>query len=295
MTITETATPTTDEVIAAMLTENTGTHFLDSGGTSGRAWQRNAGKDVDAFKAAPAVHLSTWERDGKTVVSHLSLDVFHFLSERVTFDAERDAAFREFANDPERSGDSWFENLEEWRTSDLAEGLTHRYGVNTYNGEDCLSQVLQYDAFDDEDGDPVLVLMVHGGADVRGGYSSPRFFTMSEEFDLCDNADFDVVLTEPEATPADLAQLSAFDEFPVPTGGRTLSVSYRGNAAEDVYSDDETLAAGFATWVPRGAKPVLPFGFEETAVIVADDGTMTIAEGDLAGWAVDFHPPCYHG
>ncbi len=31
--------------IAEMMTENTGTHFLDSGGESGRFWQRNQGKD----------------------------------------------------------------------------------------------------------------------------------------------------------------------------------------------------------------------------------------------------------
>ena len=40
---------TLKETIAAMLTENTGKNMLDSGGASGRAWQRNAGKALDDF------------------------------------------------------------------------------------------------------------------------------------------------------------------------------------------------------------------------------------------------------
>ena len=38
----------TEKVIAAMLVENTGIHFLDSGGKSGRAWQRNQGHDFES-------------------------------------------------------------------------------------------------------------------------------------------------------------------------------------------------------------------------------------------------------
>lgn len=34
---------TMDNLICEMLTENTGKHFLDSGGANGRNWQRNQG------------------------------------------------------------------------------------------------------------------------------------------------------------------------------------------------------------------------------------------------------------
>ena len=36
----------TKEIIYGMLIENTGTHFLDSGGAYGRAWERNQGKTI---------------------------------------------------------------------------------------------------------------------------------------------------------------------------------------------------------------------------------------------------------
>ena len=38
----------TTEIIKAMLTENTGVHFLDSGGDDNRRWQRNQGVDFDS-------------------------------------------------------------------------------------------------------------------------------------------------------------------------------------------------------------------------------------------------------
>ena len=44
----ETDTRTTAEVIADMLRENTGKHFLDSGGAYGRHWERNQDRDFSA-------------------------------------------------------------------------------------------------------------------------------------------------------------------------------------------------------------------------------------------------------
>src|SRR5690606_23393942 len=46
----ETHIPSTEEVLASMLKENTGTHMLDSGGAYGRHWQRNQGRDFEAEK-----------------------------------------------------------------------------------------------------------------------------------------------------------------------------------------------------------------------------------------------------
>ena len=40
----------TKQIIYGMLTENTGTHFLDSGGSEGRMWQRNAKKTMQDFE-----------------------------------------------------------------------------------------------------------------------------------------------------------------------------------------------------------------------------------------------------
>ncbi len=43
-------TKTTEQVIYEMLTESTGTNFLDSGGDNGRFWQRNQLRTLEDFK-----------------------------------------------------------------------------------------------------------------------------------------------------------------------------------------------------------------------------------------------------
>lgn len=59
--------------------------------------------------------------------------------------------------------------------------------VNTYNGEDLLSQVLQYIYFTNQSGE-FVVLQIHGGADVRGGYTAPHVFELNDELNIFNNA-----------------------------------------------------------------------------------------------------------
>ena len=47
--------------------------------------------------------------------------------------------------------------------------------INTYNGEDFLSQIIQYVYWTEEDGAHVM-LQIHGGCDARGGYTDPVAF-----------------------------------------------------------------------------------------------------------------------
>jgi hypothetical protein len=41
---------TTEQAIYEMLTESTGTHFLDSGGATGRHWQQNQKRTLEDLK-----------------------------------------------------------------------------------------------------------------------------------------------------------------------------------------------------------------------------------------------------
>ena len=52
----------TQKLVYAMLTENTGTHFLDSGGTNGRRWQRNQAKTIEDFdnEQEQVIEKSRW-------------------------------------------------------------------------------------------------------------------------------------------------------------------------------------------------------------------------------------------
>ena len=54
---------TTKKIIYEMLTENTGAHFLDSGGAYGRNHERNAKKTINDFEAEPEEfwELSKWK------------------------------------------------------------------------------------------------------------------------------------------------------------------------------------------------------------------------------------------
>lgn len=168
-----------------MLTENTGRSMLDSGGAYGRNWERNQGRD---FEAEPATTLDvSWNHEGANFEPNVTHNVYHWLKERLSFAPDMNAMFEAFA-EPRRADEYELSIIEDWCKILGATGL---YGhgdpmtVNTYNGECLLSQVLQYVYFE-LDGTAYVALQIHGGCDVRGGYTNVRIFKMDEN--LFDNA-----------------------------------------------------------------------------------------------------------
>jgi hypothetical protein len=186
------------ETIAQMLTENTGTHFLDSGGANGRAWQQNAGKVVADFEAQPSATAEIYVREwqGKLVAEVLPcVNIFHLLTCGAL---ELDDLCHEFNAMPvaEWGGDYNGVSLEgsEWLE---ARGFVmckeSRGGWNTYNWNAAHSQVMQGNelTLEGECGEEkYLLLQIHGGADVRGGYTDARLFK------LADYAEFYNVVSE---------------------------------------------------------------------------------------------------
>jgi hypothetical protein len=171
----------TDKALISMLTENTGSSMCDSGDAYGRHHEHNQGRD---FLAEPATkfRITTYGDDSVPEI-RCTHNVFHWLRQRVIYDAKMTAKFNRFAK-LACNKDSY--NLE------LAEEFAKLHGhnrstVNTYNGEDMLSQTLQYVYFETDDGCYVL-LQIHGGCDVRGGYTDPKAFQVEDFGDLCDNA-----------------------------------------------------------------------------------------------------------
>jgi len=69
-------------------------------------------------------------------------------------------------------------------------GLVSRARDNVYNGENDLTQVYAWEVYTPEDdngdwiyaGDPLVVVFVHTGCDVRGGYSAPIFCRSKGEY-----------------------------------------------------------------------------------------------------------------
>lgn len=173
----------TNDIIASMLTENTGRALCDSGDIYGRHWQRNQGR---IFASEEAATLDF--RYGIDV----TLNVYHWLSDRLEYDPDMDAKFQSFLSDNDMG---WLEAMEAFPRHLAADGseIGGIYGeddpvtVNTYNGEDLLSQIIQYVYFTVND-DIFVALQIHNGADVRGGYTAPRIFSVDHR---CDTGIFD--------------------------------------------------------------------------------------------------------
>ena len=224
------------ETIAQMLTENTGTHFLDSGGSNGRAWQQNAGKVVADFQAQPSATAEIYVREwqGKLVAEVLPcVNIFHLLTGGAL---ELDDLCHEFNAMPvaEWGGDYNGVSLEgsEWlEARGFAMCKESRGGWNTYNWNAAHSQVMQGNelTLEGEYGEEkYLLLQIHGGADVRGGYTDARLFK------LADHADFYNVVSED----------CGFSD-----GRGEISISWHGEwiNSDGGCADDESDLLAFAT------------------------------------------------
>lgn len=175
----------TQNWLIKMLKENTGTHFLDSGGENGRAWQRN--QNVDFMKTDDA----TWQ---KYCDLSPTISLFWFLSERLEFATEQNRELSRLVNG-QWSEESWNGCLNRWMWLMEESGAGGIYGEgkpiidNTCNTQNCLSQEMHY-GFYTLDGEGYVIISIHGGADVRGGYGRPRIFQSNGAHDIESFFDF---------------------------------------------------------------------------------------------------------
>ena len=174
----------TQKLVYAMLMENTGTHFLDSGDANGRMWQRNQAKTIEDFdnELEATIEKSEWtDKDGKVHTEYeRDVSVFHYLSE-----LELDHVCDKF-NDLNTDCKDWEGDIS-WGVcqagADFLEliGMESKHEFNTYNFDCDLSQVLQ-GSWLDMDGEMYLLLQIHGGADVRGGYTDAKLFKVQDDW-----------------------------------------------------------------------------------------------------------------
>jgi hypothetical protein len=178
----------TEQIIYEMLTENTGRHILDSGGDSGRAWQRNQVKSLEDFKNEAKTRFDVKYYDA-------TISLFHHLNDRLTYSEEWTHELHTYAKS--RDDASWLEIMESFPA---AMGLERGFTDNSYNNESLLSQVIQYTTFI-ADGQTLVMLQIHGGADVRGGYTAPRVFEMADQYELA--AEWGTIYCTGEAVDSD--------------------------------------------------------------------------------------------
>ena len=173
-----------EQTIAAMLTENTGTHMLDSGGAAGRAWQQNLGLTVDDFKAQPSATADIYVREykGETVAEVIPcVNVFHLLTAGCL---ELDEYCHDFNALPvdDWKGDHSGVSFSGQQYLDTCLFTTEENGsFNTYNWCANHSAVLQGTMLEREceyGPENYVLIQIHGGADVRGGYTDAKLFKL---------------------------------------------------------------------------------------------------------------------
>ena len=166
------------ELVYKMLTENTGKHMLDSGGTDSRGWQRNQKKTIEDFENEEE---ELYQLDAKYKELHRTVSVFHYLTNNL----EIDDICEEF-NKIQEESDNWDADADVYGVSKEAyEFLEAMHEVdiqrswNTYNGDSDLSQILQCANLTINDEEYILI-QIHNGADARGGYTDAKLFKMEE-------------------------------------------------------------------------------------------------------------------
>jgi hypothetical protein len=222
----------TARMLQEMLTANTGRHFLDSGGVYGRHWERNQGRDF-AVEAPATVNFRVYARDGEARPEiEVTANIYHWLLDRLAYDPPMDRYFRrwvEITESAEGEFGSYLEDIEAFldHLKSLGCDVSGLFdegeptGDNSYNGECILSQTIQYtyanvesprdvdpcdppQDWDDLDANALraglldgtyVFLQIHGGCDVRGGYTRPTVFVPYDAAAIFLYADASLVCT----------------------------------------------------------------------------------------------------
>jgi len=169
-----------ERILHEMLTENTGIHPLDSGFAYGWHWVSN--RAVKDFRETPEVYVYE---------DVILVNVFHYLAyylERDGVAEELERRLYEFADLPENRDLSWLGVMEEFAEELEEEGWSVYTEFNTYNFDNFLSQVLQGIVIERGE-DSYIILQIHNGCDVRGGYTKPRVFRLTDPEEFFYNMD----------------------------------------------------------------------------------------------------------
>ena len=175
----------TKDIVSQMLTENTGRHILDSGGSNGRHWQRNQDRNFEAEPQTTGEFslFTPYKTDKQSLDICITHNIYHWMIEKLNYNERVDSIFYDYAQRKSQTDLPWEVNIENFikrfNSSSILD--TAPMKENTYNGECLLSQTLLYTQFSTDFGD-LVAIQVHNGADVRGGYTKPRIFDCDESF-----------------------------------------------------------------------------------------------------------------
>ena len=183
----------TNQIIIKMLTENTGRHILDSGGSNGRHWQRNQDRDFEAEPQTTSEFSIYQYKDQQPELDiQITHNIYHWLTDRLDYSERVDKIFRWFCNRKSQANLYWDQNINNFLNNPLGiqRECQSMYGSSpmsgyTYNDQSLLSQDIVFHQFSTDYQD-YAIIQIHNGADARGGFTSPRIFECDESlFDYC--------------------------------------------------------------------------------------------------------------
>ncbi len=160
--------------IEQILTENTGSNMLDSGDIYGRAYEKNIENGILTGYQPVDFYI---DEKNKEVEITPTVPVYDFLAYNLDFDDELDDWFNYIVEKAGLDVYSIVDQEQALQEIPDIEDISSCY--NTYNGECVLSQTLQFHHFEYWSEDYVL-LQVHGGCDIRGGYTYPQVFRVND-------------------------------------------------------------------------------------------------------------------
>jgi hypothetical protein len=170
------------DIITEMFTTPTAHHLCDSGGIYGRSYETNKARD---FSSEPQALLKTTDYGLEVTVS-----TWHHMQACL----ERNSICAAF--DTMDDGGDW--NSDYYGTTQQQQDFLEAIGAdvgeawNSYNWENNFDQVLQGHRVE-INGDQYTLLQVHGGCDVRSGYTAARLFKIQawmEDYWCSDDVSF---------------------------------------------------------------------------------------------------------
>lgn len=189
-----------NQTFATLCRQDTGRHFLDSGGAYGRHYEKPPIDPDDSPFEIEAWGPGTGKIEDRSVDITCSMETSVFLADQFEILHGLTDAFEAWAEEQDH-GD-WFslvpEFMSQWKRhivhTDLEDiehpdGFTSRARDNVYNGENDLTQVFIWEVFCPVEHrekewyyhpDAVTAIWIHTGCDVRGGYTRPVFCRMQK-------------------------------------------------------------------------------------------------------------------
>jgi hypothetical protein len=175
---------TTETLLHNMFVERTGHSLIDSGDFYGRAYQRNAKRDLKGEPQATMI-LGEWGVE-------IYVSTFHHLLACL----ELDHLCEKFNSLPCEEWNSDYHHISADQQTWLEDRGFYATGNawNSCNWENNFDQTVQGQNIE-QDGEEYVLLSIHGGCDVRSGYTDARLFKIQDwmnDYFMQDDSCFDL-------------------------------------------------------------------------------------------------------